>query len=386
MVPSVDRRTHLLRAAAAIAFVWSGPAFAQPEPQDQMIEAGVAAGAFVPSAQHELYDSTLVPPGALGATGFNSSLRLAYFPFAFLGAELESNVAPMQTASGAGANLFAFRGHGIVQLPGRFTPFALIGGGTIGVSSSALGSDFDRAFHWGLGAKYYLSDRVAVRLDGRQIVSGARGPDAGNTSHFEVMAGFSLTLWRGEPLERRPFDEDPIRIVEAPPPAPEPVVEPTPAPVPQELVEAAKEIRRQEEQLEAVLARVHFAFGSAQIRVEDRATLAEAAELLARYAALEVEVVGHTDVIGTHAYNMWLSEKRAVAVRDYLVASGVDATRIHPRGVGPDAPLADNGSVQGRATNRRIEFNVVGQTPVHIRMAPGVPAISAREPKSLPKP
>lgn len=73
--------------------------------------------------------------------------------------------------------------------------------------------------------------------------------------------------------------------------------------------------------------------------------------------------VGHTSSPGTDAHNMALSNRRADAVKDYLVSQGIDADRIHPSGQGENNPVATNTTVAGRALNRRVEIEVMG-TPV----------------------
>jgi outer membrane protein OmpA-like peptidoglycan-associated protein len=69
-------------------------------------------------------------------------------------------------------------------------------------------------------------------------------------------------------------------------------------------------------------------------------------------------VYGHTDNVGTHDMNMDLSQKRANAVRDYLISRGIPQDLISAQGKGPDVPISDNGSIEGRATNRRVEIVV----------------------------
>jgi outer membrane protein OmpA-like peptidoglycan-associated protein len=69
-------------------------------------------------------------------------------------------------------------------------------------------------------------------------------------------------------------------------------------------------------------------------------------------------VFGHTDNVGTHDMNMDLSQKRANAVRDYLVSRGIPQDLITAQGKGPDVPVSDNGSIEGRAQNRRVEIVV----------------------------
>ncbi len=67
-------------------------------------------------------------------------------------------------------------------------------------------------------------------------------------------------------------------------------------------------------------------------------------------------VEGHTDSVGSHAYNMDLSQRRAEAVRLYLISQGVPQEMIKAQGIGPDRPVADNRSPEGRANNRRVEI------------------------------
>lgn len=69
-----------------------------------------------------------------------------------------------------------------------------------------------------------------------------------------------------------------------------------------------------------------------------------------------IDVTGHTDSTGGHEYNMRLSERRATSVGDYLASRGVEPLRIYKQGVGPDYPVADNSTVQGRQMNRRVEL------------------------------
>jgi outer membrane protein OmpA-like peptidoglycan-associated protein len=69
-------------------------------------------------------------------------------------------------------------------------------------------------------------------------------------------------------------------------------------------------------------------------------------------------VFGFTDNVGAHDYNMDLSQKRASSVRDYLVGKGIPPDLITAEGKGPDSPISDNNSIEGRATNRRVEIVV----------------------------
>ena len=75
---------------------------------------------------------------------------------------------------------------------------------------------------------------------------------------------------------------------------------------------------------------------------------------------VNVDVIGHTDWVGTNAYNMKLSDRRAAAVKTYLVSKGIEANRVYTEGKGEKQPVADNKTKEGRAKNRRVEIEVVG--------------------------
>jgi OOP family OmpA-OmpF porin len=79
-----------------------------------------------------------------------------------------------------------------------------------------------------------------------------------------------------------------------------------------------------------------------------------------RNCDVHVEVAAHTDAEGDSAINLKLSQRRAEAVRKYLVGSGVPVGYVQARGYGETQPIADNNSADGRAANRRVEFRVIG--------------------------
>ena len=70
--------------------------------------------------------------------------------------------------------------------------------------------------------------------------------------------------------------------------------------------------------------------------------------------------MGHTDSVGSDAYNQKLSVQRAEAVKAYLVSKGIEKNRIYTEGKGEKQPIADNQTKEGRAKNRRVEIEVVG--------------------------
>lgn len=102
-----------------------------------------------------------------------------------------------------------------------------------------------------------------------------------------------------------------------------------------------------------------FDFDRAEIRAEGRAKLQELVAQLKRYNVEVVIVVGHTDSVGTDAYNMKLGDRRAQAVKNFLVAQGMQNSRIYTESKGEKQPVADNRTRDGRAKNRRVEIEVV---------------------------
>jgi outer membrane protein OmpA-like peptidoglycan-associated protein len=105
---------------------------------------------------------------------------------------------------------------------------------------------------------------------------------------------------------------------------------------------------------------INFEPGSAEIDVSSQGVLGALATVALRCDRFQIEVAGHTDNEGGRPLNMDLSQRRADAVASYLISQGVSQTRVSARGYGPDRPRADNATEEGRASNRRIEFNVSG--------------------------
>ena len=108
-----------------------------------------------------------------------------------------------------------------------------------------------------------------------------------------------------------------------------------------------------------ILRGVNFDFDSAELRPEARVTLEAAVEALKENRDSRVQVAGHTDSTGPEVYNQGLSERRAKSVADYLADNGISASRLQIVGFGEGSPVADNGTRDGRAQNRRVELNVL---------------------------
>jgi OmpA-OmpF porin, OOP family len=131
--------------------------------------------------------------------------------------------------------------------------------------------------------------------------------------------------------------------------APAPAVTPAPTPAP---VVTAEKIR--------YAADAFFDFDKAVLKPDGKAKLDD---LVSKVKGMNLEVIiatGHTDSIGTDAYNQKLSLRRAEAVKAYLVSKGIESNRVYTEGKGEKVPVASNKSAAGRAKNRRVEIEVVG--------------------------
>jgi len=142
-----------------------------------------------------------------------------------------------------------------------------------------------------------------------------------------------------------PCEEAPAPVVVAAAPAPKPPAPVVAAPTSEKVTYAAD---------------TFFDFDKAVLKPAGKEKLDE---LVANLKGLNLEViiaVGHTDAIGSVAYNQKLSVRRAESVKAYLVSKGVEANRVYTEGKGKSQPVADNKTAAGRAKNRRVEIEVVG--------------------------
>lgn len=103
---------------------------------------------------------------------------------------------------------------------------------------------------------------------------------------------------------------------------------------------------------------VLFDFDKSNIKPEAGAILDRLIAFMNENKDQKANLSGHTDSVGTDAYNLKLSERRTNSVRDYVVKKGVDSGRVSGQGFGESKPIADNKTAEGRSKNRRVEIKV----------------------------
>lgn len=221
----------------------------------------------------------------------------------------------------------------------KFSPYAVVGAGMMRSDTPIDNGDGPIA-EAGLGFMRTINDagdtlRAEVRH--RWDFANLNVP-GGSENHNDWVMMVGVTI----PLGKR---------AEAPAPAPvamaEPEPEPTPAPAPAPVTETV------------VLKGVNFCFDCDTLSSEARQILdGDAMAIVKHHPNATFEVAGHTDAVGSDAYNQRLSQRRASNVRSYLVQQGVNANSMSAVGYGESQPVADNSTAEGRAENRRVELRI----------------------------
>lgn len=120
------------------------------------------------------------------------------------------------------------------------------------------------------------------------------------------------------------------------------------------------QVQRNGDQLDLIMpGNITFNTNQYDIRSDFFPVLDSVAQVLYKYTDTRLQVIGHTDSTGARDYNYNLSNRRASSVSNYLASRGVDQGRLITQGVGPDRPIASNDTESGRASNRRVELQIV---------------------------
>jgi len=231
--------------------------------------------------------------------------------------------------------------------------------GSLLFPGDAVGSSYEKSdvgFKYGVGVEYDFHPNWGLRVEWEDYhveEALAAGADVG-------LVSLGLVGRFGGEEEPPPPPPEPVivekevvveKIVEKPVvvekevikevPA-EPVVVVTPAPPAERVVLASDAL---------------FDFDKSEIKSEGKASLAELAKKLQSDDRLIIS--GHTDSVGSELYNLALSQRRADAVRNYLLTQGVAAEQMEVRAKGESEPVADNATAAGRAANRRVEIDII---------------------------
>ena len=315
----------------------------------------VELGAF---AQYSKYDSFTHLKD-----GYGVGARFGIYPFKNFALEYEADMT--KTSSSLLGDLTAWNNRidGIFYFPMSPKLKLLVGGGWTGTRyySDTTLNEFDSGGNAVIGFKYCFSDKWAMRTDvnadfkdpSDQTLSGER------TRTYNVRLGISRFL--GRPSRNSPCyiapPTPPAPVYVAPVPAPPPPPPMPPTPVVQETPQqqpapAPKPAPTRRELL--TLRGNAFEFDKSSLTAGARDTLQTVVTTLKNFPDAKIEIQGHTDWIGSDAYNQALSERRANSVRDYLVSQGIAAGRITTIGYGETQPVATNETAVGRALNRRV--------------------------------
>lgn len=250
---------------------------------------------------------------------------------------------------------------------GVFAPYISAGAGALQVQPQ---SGSNRTFFLaqaGIGAFIKLwesadgSRSFALRPD--LTVRGDRFTQSGSATDYLYALGFVFSV--GPPT--------PVAVAAAPPPPPAPAPPPPPPSPPASLCPGtpagvAVDANGCPVKGDVVLEGVNFETNSAVLTEDSKPVLDTVAKGLREHPRLKVEVQGHTDSTGSAAYNLGLSERRAAAVRAYLIGQGVAAEQLTAKGYGLTQPVASNATAAGRAHNRRVVIHVIenpGDVVVH---------------------
>jgi OOP family OmpA-OmpF porin len=262
----------------------------------------------------------------------------------------------------------------VFNRPGVFAPYVAVGAGVQRNAPSLAPWSTDFVAEAGLGAFVKLWENGnASRSFSLKPDIKARWDDTGMTGHLvDYVATMGFVFSFGPGVSPPP--------VAAPPPPPPPAarVEPAPAPVvttppdsdhdgvpdnvdrcPETPLGVAVDQYGCPQKGSITLEGVTFETNSAVLTGDSRPVLNDVAAGVVKHPRLKIELEGFTDATGSAKYNLVLSDKRANAVRDYLVTQGVPSTQLSAKGYGKAQPVADNTTPAGRAKNRRVVMKVL---------------------------
>ena len=303
-------------------------------------QAEVKAGSFsvTPFIGGYVFEGNEIDKAYDNEDTYAAGLRAGYNFTKHFGVEGFFNYVPMNNKDWSDDNEVELFGYGIEGLyhfmpESRIVPFVAIGVG--GIHYDAIPGDPDNgdklALDYGAGLKLFVTDNIALRADVRHIIPF-------NDTYNNFLYTFGITFAFGGAEKEKVVEarvEEPLPP--PPPPAPKPVI-----------------IEKGRQTLD-----VKFDFDKSSIKQGYTKDINDLVDVMKDYPDLNVVIEGHTDNVGTDAYNKNLSQERADAVKRYMVEEGgIDANRIDAKGFGEERPVASNDTEEGRLQNRRVEAAV----------------------------
>ncbi|EAL1484551.1 fibronectin-binding outer membrane protein CadF [Campylobacter coli] len=231
-----------------------------------------------------------------------------------------------------------------IDLGEKFYFYGLAGGGYEDFSKGAFDNKSGGFGHYGAGLKFRLSDSLALRLETRDQISFH------NANHSWVS---NLGISFGFGAKREKVVAEQVKEVAIEPRVAAPVQSQCPA-------EPREGAMLDENGCEKTISfEGHFGFDKVDINPAFEEKIKEIAQILDENARYDTILEGHTDNIGSRAYNQKLSERRAESVAKELEKFGVDKDRIQTVGYGQDKPRSSNDTKEGRADNRRVDAKFI---------------------------
>ncbi len=231
-----------------------------------------------------------------------------------------------------------------IDLGEKFYFYGLAGGGYEDFSKGAFDNKSGGFGHYGAGLKFHLSDSLALRLETRDQISFH------NANHSWVS---TLGISFGFGAKREKVVAEQVKEVAIESRVTAPVQSQCPA-------EPREGAMLDENGCEKTISfEGHFGFDKVDINPAFEEKIKEIAQILDENARYDTILEGHTDNIGSRAYNQKLSERRAESVAKELEKFGVDKDRIQTVGYGQDKPRSSNDTKEGRADNRRVDAKFI---------------------------
>lgn len=238
---------------------------------------------------------------------------------------------------------------------GKWMPYAKAGWDRTTGTGAFPASQFKHTnnLHLGLGVEYKFAPQWSATGEWTRTGSKISGSELRN-QNFTIGVNYYFNAPAVAPA---PVAAVAPAVVKA-----EPKVAPPAPPAPKEawrVIMEEKPVR---------IEGANFDTASAKLKPTADAKLQQVVDFASKYPDADLEVTGHTDSVGKDAYNQKLSEKRAAAVKAYLVKKGVAADRITATGHGETMPIADNNTAEGRAANRRVEVRYTVREEKRVRV------------------